>query len=463
LNVVPARRSSTSAEWTYVLVTIAAFVFTPELRRLVDWRGNFDPLNVFVVIPLLMLCPVAVFAFRRRSRLRSRAFWFVMLAWLGGFLYATFIGAAHGSIVQAFYAIGQFCLPATVGVWLMTCDETMEVAHARLARALMIFGAVAAGYGIFQYVVAPPWDTAWMQNVGAESFGTPERFGIRVFGVLNGPGVFGLFLGTVIVFNLPYLRVRNRFNMVALLFMIVGLMLSLVRTAWLAVFIGIAIFVWLSPRRLQAVLGVGAVALICGTAVFGVLVASPDAGVGAKLAARFTTLSNIGEDPSTIERENTSQIALQQALDEPVGAGLGLTGGGAKLVTSDSQAFNRTPPGAIDNGFITRFFEMGVPGFAAFLVACCGSIAVLCVTYIRFARSRDRSGMTVAASCIAAQIIIFAVNASGDDQQALLGVLFFAALALPLMQPNQRRAEDPARSRSLPPRRPAGVRRSAFQ
>jgi hypothetical protein len=431
---------------------------------LVDWRGNFDPLNVFAVVPLLMLCPIALLALRRRNRLRDQGFGFVALAWLAAFGYATFVALAHGSVVPAIFAVAQFCLPLVIGAWLLTREETLEVAHARIARALLVFGAIAGAYGLFQYVVAPPWDTAWMQSIDAESFGTPERFGIRVFGVLNGPGVFALFVGSVIVFNLPYLRLRSTFNMVAVLLMTVGLMLSLVRSAWVVVFCGIAIFVLLSPKRWQALFSVISASVVCAVAALGVLVVSPNADISDKLLTRFTTLSNVGDDPSALERRQAAEDTFNLALEQPVGAGLGLTGGGGgKLSNADAQFINHAPVGPIDNGFAARFFEMGVPGFAAFLIACCGSLAVLARAYEGFVARRDRTAAVLAAGCIATQVVLFLVNMSGDDQQGILGVLFFAALALPLMASNKAQADLRLQPVPAKPYFPSDARRAVVQ
>jgi putative inorganic carbon (HCO3(-)) transporter len=379
-----------------------------------------------------MLCPVAVLAFRRRRRLRSKAFTFVLLAWVAGFAYATFLATAYGMFLQALYGLGQFGLPATVGVWLMTREESMEVAHARLARALLLFGAIAAAYGVLQYVVAPPWDTAWMQKIQADSFGEPERFGIRVFGVLNSPGTFGLFIGSLIVFTLPYLRVRSWYNVAALFVMTIALILSQVRTAWLAVVVGIVVCVWLSPKRMQAVLSLSATALLCGIGAFLIAFALPEANVSDKTAQRFATLYDVQDDGSAAERRQTTELAVQRALDAPAGSGLGLTGQNGQLGSADSQVLHRAP-GRIDNGFAARFLEMGIPGFLGFMIASCASIVILIRRYAQLARARNHAGMRVGASCIAAQVVIFAVNLSGDGQQGLLGVLFFAALALPLM------------------------------
>jgi putative inorganic carbon (HCO3(-)) transporter len=431
--MVPARRAGVSLEWTYVITTIATFVFIPEVRRLVEWRGNFDPFNTFAVIPLLMLCPIAFFAYRRRARIRDGMFAAVAIIWLAGFAYAGFIAAAYGSILAALLTAVQFCLPLAVAAWLMTLDDPMEVAHARLARVLLICGAIAGAYGIFQYVVAPPWDTAWMQNLGLESFGQPVRFGIRVFSTLNGPGIFALFMSAVILFNLPYLRIRNWLNVCALFLITVSLILSLVRLAWLTVVVGIVIFALLSPKRIQALLSLASVAIVCGVAIVAFVAISPNASLSNTLIQRVSTLTDVQEDASAQDRRATTDEAVQNGLDHLEGGGLGLVSAGTALETADLKVFRGSPSGAIDNGFASRFLEMGVPGLAAFLLASCLAIFAVSRAYLRFSANRNNSGMLVAASCLAAQVTFFAQNIGGDNQHDFLGVIFFAALALPLM------------------------------
>jgi putative inorganic carbon (HCO3(-)) transporter len=436
LTAFPVGRSVVSFEWAYVLLTVAAFVFTPELRRILDWRGNYDPINIISVVPLLMLCPVAVLGFRRRRQLRSRGFALVTVTWAAAFAYATFIATAHGATTQAIYGVAEYCLPISVGLWLMTRRESMETAHARIAHMLLTFGAVAGAYGIFQYIVAPPWDTAWMQNIGNDSFGLPERFGIRVFGVLNEPQVFALFLVSVILFNLPYLRVRNWQRMFALFIMVVALALSLVRSAWVAALVGIVIFIWLSPRRLQALLSLTSVAVVCVVVVLTALLVWPDANTSNVVSKRFTTFSDVQDDFAVQDRQQTAESALQTALAQLAGGGLGLTGESGKLGDADSQSFSGAPVGPIDNGFVSRFLEMGIVGFGAFVAACVASIVVLARAHATAVRARDKGGMLVSASCLAVVVVLFGVNLDGDFQRGLFGVLYFAALALPLRQPN---------------------------
>ena len=59
-----------------------------------------------------------------------------------------------------------------------------------------VWGAAAVGvYGIYQFLVAPPWDAFWLQNVTKRftdpSFGRPEPIMIRIWSTLNAPGPFG--------------------------------------------------------------------------------------------------------------------------------------------------------------------------------------------------------------------------------------------------------------------------------
>lgn len=430
-------RSRKSTEWTYVLLTIAAFVFTPELRRIVDWRGGFDPLNAFAVIPLLMLCPIAVIAYSRRRSLRKSAFPAVALTWAGGFAYALFIGTARGALFSGLYAGAQFVLPAVIGFWLLTRPETMEVSHKRLAHWLLMFGALAGVYGILQYILAPPWDTTWMQNAAGEAFGKPERFGIRVFGVLNSPGTYALFLGSVLLINLPFLTARTWGNLAAVLFIVLGLLLSLVRSGWLAVMVGVVIFVLLSPRRVGPILTLTYVALLCAGSTVAFLVFVPNKNFTDTLLTRFGTLGAIGDDGSAADRQATSMAALQTALEQPIGAGLGLTGGSSKL-QSTASSLAGAPPGPIDNGFVSRFFEMGALGFGAFIAACAIAIVAALRAYRRSAADADPRAMQLIAACVAVECAVFLLNFTGDDQQGVLGVIFFIAVALPMLADDTR-------------------------
>jgi hypothetical protein len=386
-------------------------------------------------------------AYRRRDQLRGgRPFLAVLTIWFAAFSYAAAIAIARRAIEPPLFGFAEFCLPPAIGIWLMTRQDLFVISHARIARALLILGTIAGAYGIIQYVLAPPWDTAWLQNIDATAFGTPERFGIRVFSLLNGPEIFGLFIVTVILFNLPYLRATNYSSSLAMLIMTIALMLSMFRTAWLAVLLGVTVFAILSPDRLKTISKLAWIIAACTLGVIAALVISPDASAGDKISQRLTTLGDVQDDYSLQERDATRQETIQKALDRPLGAGLGATGITARLASPDVQAANDVPDRSIDNGFAARFVEMGALGFSGFLCASFLSLTVLIRRYIAVARSGERMETSLVASCIAVQIAIFTVNFSDDDARGLLGVIFFAALALPLL-PYSTAARDSQRLR----------------
>ena len=62
---------------------------------------------------------------------------------------------------------------------------------------------VLAIYGVIQFAWVPPWDGFWMDHAGMSSIGRPLPFQVRVFGTLNAPGVYAIFLmaGLLIGFN----------------------------------------------------------------------------------------------------------------------------------------------------------------------------------------------------------------------------------------------------------------------
>ena len=60
------------------------------------------------------------------------------------------------------------------------------------------------GYGIFQYLDPPSWDRDWMINSAMDSIGEPEPLMVRVFGTLNAPGVYGLWIAALLVLSFAF-------------------------------------------------------------------------------------------------------------------------------------------------------------------------------------------------------------------------------------------------------------------
>jgi hypothetical protein len=417
-------------EWSYVKLTLAAFVFAPEIRRIIDWRGSYDPHNVFSIIPTIMLLPIGLFVYNRRSALVAAGYHYAGWIWTVAFVYAFVIGVALKSIAPGIYGLGLFLLPILIGAWFLAEPEPLTRSYARLAGALLFYAAIAGIYGIVQFVVAPPWDTAWMLGLGAETFGNPEPFAIRVFSVMNGPGVYAEFTALSLILNLPNLRLSQPLKFLAILVMVAGLALSLVRVAWLAVVIGWLLFIVATPERKRAVISLINLSLAMSALAIGFFTLFPNDQLKETLTDRLASLSDVSNDPSKIARENTSQQALFSALANPLGHGLGVTGVSSSLEDPEASSQTDIPDSAIDNGFISRFVEMGYFGSVAFLAAIFVAMVQTLRNLMHYRAERDRSSATAVAACLAAQATLLLVTFSGDVYSGIGSVCFFIAFAL---------------------------------
>jgi hypothetical protein len=422
---------SVSNEWRWVSLVIAAFVFTPELRRLIDWKVHFSSIDIVSPLPLLMLLPVVAIVFKQRKRLTGSPFIWIMGGWAVSFGYGVLIGVIQKAPLTAIYAFATFALPVSVGAWVLTLEESARSTLERFARLLLLLGGISGAYGIFQFIVAPPWDTAWMQAINAGSFGDPVPFGIRVFSVLNGPGVFATFLASVIIMTVTFLDIRKFWELFGVASIFVSLILTMVRTSWLEVIVGLAVLALVHPRRLRAVSNIVLLAIISIGAVSAFLVLSPDETFRLTLNQRFSTFQDLGNDGSAIDRANSAHDALKAAIDNPQGAGLGASGTAAKLSPVSVTAYMYNPDPAIDNGYISRFYETGIFGFATFLLTMLVLIVLTIAAFRRASSAGNRPDMEIVAVSLAFTLGTLGSFYGGDSIEGIAGVLFFIMAALP--------------------------------
>jgi O-antigen ligase len=259
--------------------------------------------------------------------------------------------------------------------------------------------------------------------------------------------VYAEFTAMCILMNLPNMRPSRPWSIAGSAAMFAGLLLSLVRSAWLAVIVGTILFTILSPQRIRAVRSLGTVFAVFAALAIGFFTFVPSDGVFQTLTDRVNTLSDISDDASAKDRAETSRVAFEAALGHPLGQGLGLTGSSGALAGSAS-ALTDIPVGPIDNGFVSRFLEMGAPGFAAFLAAILMALALTYRALRVHLAERDRAAATVAAAAFATQAALFLTSLSGDVYAGVGSVLFFIAFGLGV-----KRATVAAKVRA--PKRPA--------
>jgi O-antigen ligase len=381
---------------------------TPLVRRLVDYRAGYDPLNPVLVAPALVtgVCLVSLIRHLPKVKRRSLA---PLLPILAGLAYAYPLGVYNAGLQAATFGLLQWLAPIAFGFHLAT-DVSRYIPYLAITRRVFTWAAFALGlYGVWQYCSPLPWDRLWMFNSGMTTIGRPLPFEVRVFSTLNSPTPFAM---VMVAGLLMLLETRPWVHVCMGLPAYFAFLLSLVRTAWGGWLIGVGVYAtYLRPRaglRVAAMLGllVLAVAFLTSTPL------------GSRIERRLESFTMLGEDRSLAAREASSAVVLELILNEPLGRGLGATGSARRLATSSTITF--------DNGFLNVFFSLGWAGGLLYLAG----TAVLLVGLLR-RRFEPRSD-PIPKVARAVGFATFATLSSLNTLTAASGVIFWGFLGLSL-------------------------------
>ena len=213
-------------------------------------------------------------------------------------------------------------------------------------------------YGIVQYLAPSLADQFWMRNTPIDSIGSPEPGMVRVFSTMNSPASLACFLisGLMLVGFL-----RGRIGVViACAPAAVTLLLSQVRSAWIALAIAIGYTLFFRATALRATM-IALTILVAG--VFAV-VATP---LGDVIQTRLQTLSaSPGDDGSARVRFQEFALLLEHAEDHLIGYGEDFSGvshiqGGVLTVqASDGMIINHMMTMGLVVGLICIFVTIWI-------------------------------------------------------------------------------------------------------
>ena len=318
---------------------------TPGLRRLVDFQDGWNPTNPIMLAPVLVTGVVLVDLVTRPSRERPSLLPYAIAG--AGVVYAYCVGLFQAGFAPATYDMLGYGLPIAFAAACAAKPERLgELAEA--TRKTFLWGLLLLGaYGCYQYAVAPDWDVYWMLNAPINTVGTPEPFGVRVFGTLNAPQPFAMVMmaGLLVALARP-----GWLGPWAGLAGAGALVLSLVRSAWGGWLIG-ALFLFArasSAARVRALV----VVLVLAAAGVGVVASGFD---GDAIAARVATMQHLTDDESFNDRLALYAASAEVALLHGVGTGLGAIGQATKL--SDAGG-----PLDFDSGLLVGLLTLGWPG-----------------------------------------------------------------------------------------------------
>lgn len=417
-----------SHQWLPVVVVLGLWAVMPGVRRLFDWKLGFASVSVLSIVPLLALIP-AVVALIYRGQLRRVDRRLLACAWLwtGGFGVAFLVGAmTSGSPFAAAYSLVQFLLPMAFGLWVSTLNVATGDLYDRVASAMLWLSTPLCLYAALQFVAPPPWDVAWMMNANIASIGQPFPYQLRPFSLLNSPGIFADFLDVTIALNLPrLLSSRSTLRIAQFALCIAALALTMVRTGWLGFAVGVVTYLVLVPHRARNLAVLGAVAGIGGVLLLNAPTLLGSSAAADIITSRFSTFSNLDADYSYLDRQRYFGELLTDALETPLGTGLGLTGTAAKL-----GAGGQTKD--FDNGFVARFTEMGYFGMLCYIGTLLAMIALAFSVWRRAQAAGSVKRASIAAAVVAVQVMLLALDISSDHHNAFGGVAFWLTIGLVL-------------------------------
>lgn len=380
------------------------FTFAPFLRRLIDFRiGWLEPNPVLLVpyaaaLPVLVVLPSLVWS---RGYPQRGPFMVLLVSILYGLLVGFVFGRTTGAAVDAL----RFALPPLMGALLLGARDGAErlrgffLAYATLA--LLLCGL----YAVWQYVTAPGWDAYWMAEAALNSIGRPEPYDIRVFSTWNSPGSFSFFLLATLLTLASAPILRSAPSMLA---GFAALLLTLVRSAWLGLAVGLLCLFVLGGLRMRARLVVlGALTAFA----FPAIALIPEASE--TLEKRYRSLFQVGSDESANDRLLIYAQFTTELEAFPLGQGLGIGG----RLNSETDTQSRT----IDSGLVEVGLALGVFGGLAYL----GSVASIALRAMWAGRGRPELAGFVAVVLVFSLLNLGVVTSAGE-----MGIFFWVAVAL---------------------------------
>lgn len=264
------------------------------------------------------------------------------------------LSAASGLVVGGVQAlvglkVGYFYVLAAVVAWRCPLDARERD---RMVTILMVVGTVSAVYGLAQQVLGPE-----RLNAMGYPYNDTIRFTgsfLRSFSTFNQPFGFGFFMMVVLLVGLPQAltepqRRRNRIFLYLMPLLVLGMLSTFVRGAWLGTAVGVA---YLGAHRYRVLLLLVPLALL-------------------SLAFLPAEVASSALSPtSTKERTSSWQQNIGQVLVHPLGTGVGSSGAAA-----EKSAAPGTETYQPDNFYFKMLLELGLLGLWMLLLLLAAAFA----------------------------------------------------------------------------------------
>lgn len=403
-GILYARRSP----W-YLGYCLWLFCACALVRRLADHAGGFQPSSAILLAPYLACCLSAAGALRYLGPGRN-AGGLPLALMLGVIAYGAAVAVLQERLTLGLVDALKWAVGPLAVVHLLALDDRRAAAsRACLSTALVAAAPLMAAYGIAQFVSPAPWDADWVANVvqiGFNSIGVPEPYGLRVFGPMHGPGSLAAYLMAAVILTCGQ---GPRLALPGVLVCVLCLGLCQYRTVWAGTAVGLLLVTLWGTARIRLGVAAGIALLVLGLSAIALV---PE--IQFVLERRFASLAEIQADASGADRL-AQYVFFFLEFDAPfLGMGLGL---------NYQSAVSGQVIKALDSGLLDTARTFGLFGGALYL-ASLGSL----LAGMFGGRLRDPRGYLFRAAAIACFIQI----PQGSVQTAEAGFLGFLMLGAAL-------------------------------
>jgi len=312
------------------------------IRRIIDYQSGFITAGRWSLTATLVasICLITLVRYLPKTAWRRGGMPFILSSI--SVIYAFVVGLIFGKY-NSQYLVGalEWIAPIAFGFHLSVNWQHYPNFRQIIGRCFGWGVLVMGAYGIFQYCTAPDWDRFYLNNIDATSFGLPLPFEIRVFGTQTAPQTFAtvMMAGLLLLFGS-----EDRLRFLASGVGYLSFLLSMARSGWLGWAVGTITFFPLLKPRLQMRFATTIVVMVL--LIVPLVTMEPFAEV---INGRLESFSNPEDDVSLQGRTEGYNDALQLAVMEVTGQGLGSVG-------------PKTDLGASDSGILPLLFSLGWAG-----------------------------------------------------------------------------------------------------
>ena len=325
--------------------------FTAMVNRITAFEAGLVIGSPVLGAPIMVTALGGVRAWKARPRGSDLVLFALPLL---GILYGATIGVYSFGLRVVVIPLLFWLTPILFGLFCFANEDDQHTLGKMFLQALLVCSLIVALYGMWQYPWPPQWDLSWlsqMQELGsARSMGSPAPYAVRIFATLSSPATTALLM-VVGILAASQLRSNRKFALLAC--MVVTLMLTSVRAAWLAVALAGIVLLLRAGAKGWAITGACAVVLAAAAVVFA---QTPQ---GAGFADRFESIGNAKTDVSVNDRQLGMRNAAKLIYAMPFGGGIGYlqVGRGVNFSAVDVGAVSIP----VELGYLgTGFYALGL-------------------------------------------------------------------------------------------------------